>query len=213
MTRSFYMSWLLQLFGFGCSFWCSSAFTCWYFFGMVMSVAYSHPSIRMKGNPIGSTVIVSFMQGFGAYCAGWIAAGVPVIGMTNLKGLLGAIGIQFMTAGMYPLTQIYQAEEDRKHGDQTLALALGISGSFAFSMFCIGTAGACLCCMISLFYSWWQGIGIGLYMAALVFFVHSWKVTFNPQDVKANFKMLHSLSYLNSLLFSAFTLGHLAGIL
>jgi 1,4-dihydroxy-2-naphthoate octaprenyltransferase len=37
--------------------------------------------------------------------------------------------------GSYPLTQVYQHEEDAARGDKTLSLTLGIRGTFIFSAF------------------------------------------------------------------------------
>ena len=39
-------------------------------------------------------------------------------------------------AGLYPLTQLYQMEEDRRRGDRTLALMLGMRASLAVAIAC-----------------------------------------------------------------------------
>ncbi len=36
--------------------------------------------------------------------------------MFSMKGAIGALVCVFNTVGMYPLTQIYQIEEDKKRG-------------------------------------------------------------------------------------------------
>jgi 1,4-dihydroxy-2-naphthoate octaprenyltransferase len=46
-----------------------------------------------------------------------------------IPGLLTSL----MLLGSYPLTQVYQHEEDAKRGDITLSLKLGIKGTFVFS--------------------------------------------------------------------------------
>jgi len=210
----FYFSWATKLLGFALTFLCPFAFTCWYLAGMFMSVAYSHPSIRLKSSPIGSAATVTFFQGFGAYCAGWIAGGVPVSSMITLKGMLGALGVQSMALGFYPLTQIYQYDSDKKHGDNTLAVALGIENSFNFSMVFLALGGfGCLVPLIGLFYNAIEATLLTLYITGLLTTVYIWAQNFDVQKVTQNFHILHRISLVNAGLFFFFTTGHLSGIL
>jgi 4-hydroxybenzoate polyprenyltransferase len=82
------------------------------------------------------------MLGFGTLTpyAGWAATGLPV----DTAGLLVLIGFCPLFAALYPLTQIYQYEEDARRGDRTLARTLGLrrslvvavgSASLAFALF------------------------------------------------------------------------------
>ena len=114
----------------------------------VYSVVYSHPAIRMKRRPLGSAVLVFFGQGIVGGVAGWAATDLPVRRLLESPLPWSLIGGALMTSGMYPLTQVYQIEEDRNRDDLTLArwfgpkrvfvyigvmLALGVSGvSYAF---------------------------------------------------------------------------------
>jgi 1,4-dihydroxy-2-naphthoate octaprenyltransferase len=41
--------------------------------------------------------------------------------------------VSLFMLGFYPLTQIYQHEEDKKRGDTTISMLLGIRGTFIFS--------------------------------------------------------------------------------
>jgi 1,4-dihydroxy-2-naphthoate octaprenyltransferase len=43
-------------------------------------------------------------------------------------------------AGLYPLTQLYQFEEDRRRGDRTLALILGMRRSLVVAIGCTAAA-------------------------------------------------------------------------
>jgi 1,4-dihydroxy-2-naphthoate octaprenyltransferase len=110
-----------------------------YFAGMVLvyglvSMAYSHPAIRLKKMPYVSWIIAGFFQGCFTFCmayAGLSDFGFEVLLMPHvfIPGLLTSI----MLWGSYPLTQVYQHEEDARRGDQTLSLKLGIKGTFLFS--------------------------------------------------------------------------------
>jgi 4-hydroxybenzoate polyprenyltransferase len=87
----------------------------------VLSVLYSVPPIRLKA-VAGADWLIN-MVGFGTLTpfAGWAASGRP------LEATHGIVLLAFcpLFAGLYPLTQLYQMEEDAKRGDRTLALILG----------------------------------------------------------------------------------------
>ncbi|KEQ30963.1 ubiquinone biosynthesis protein UbiA [Pedobacter antarcticus 4BY] len=96
------------------------------------SKAYSHPKIRIKKYPVLSFLVIFIFQGFFIYYACY----------KGVSSNSGQFSIAIFIAGMicscligasYPLTQIYQHEEDTKRGDKTLSILLGIPGSFVFS--------------------------------------------------------------------------------
>ena len=106
----------------------------------ILSKAYSHPRIRLKKNPFLSWLTVSIFQGPFIYLAIFLSfsSSWPI----DLKQQWpAALSTAFLFGGAYPMTQIFQHEEDRKRGDETLSLKLGIKGTFLFSAmsFLIGT--------------------------------------------------------------------------
>lgn len=92
---------------------------------VVLSVLYSVPPMRLKA-VAGADWIIN-MIGFGTLTpyAGWAATGLP---LEPARGL-ALIAFCPLFAALYPLTQIYQLEEDIRRGDRTLATALGVGGS------------------------------------------------------------------------------------
>ena len=88
----------------------------------VLSILYSVPPFRFKA--VAGVDWVINMWGFGTLTpyAGWAATGRP------LDVGYGLVLFAFcpLFAGLYPLTQLYQFEEDRRRGDRTLALILGM---------------------------------------------------------------------------------------
>ena len=102
-------------------------------YGLV-SMAYSHPSIRLKKYPYISWVTAGIFQGYFTFCMafagltgkGW---GVFLTQEAYVPGMLTTL----ILMGSYPLTQVYQHREDEKRGDLTLSRALGIMGTFVFS--------------------------------------------------------------------------------
>ena len=101
----------------------------------IMSKLYSHPATRLKKYAVISFLTVFFFQGAFMYWA--IYGGLSGIGLLSFgwsPPVILAGGIcSCLIGASYPLTQIYQHEEDSKRGDHTLSLMLGYRGSFIFS--------------------------------------------------------------------------------
>lgn len=101
-------------------------------YGLV-SKAYSHPRVRLKKYAITGWLITGLFQGLFTFM-------MCYIGLNNfsfehalksyviIPGLLSTI----MLWANYPMTQVYQHEEDSKRGDKTFSLCLGIRGTFYF---------------------------------------------------------------------------------
>ncbi|HKA59767.1 MAG TPA: UbiA family prenyltransferase [Gemmatimonadales bacterium] len=97
-----------------------------------MSLLYSVPPFRFKA--VAGVDWVINMWGFGTLTpyAAWAATGRPLgVGY-------GMILFAFcpLFAGLYPLTQLYQFDEDRSRGDRTLALILGMRLSLVVATLC-----------------------------------------------------------------------------
>ena len=97
---------------------------------LVMSVLYSVPPMRLKA-VAGADWIVNLV-GFGTLTplAGWASTGE---GLT-VWGWFLVWGFGALFAGLYPLTQLYQFDEDARRGDRTFALILGKRRSMAVSI-------------------------------------------------------------------------------
>jgi 4-hydroxybenzoate polyprenyltransferase len=87
----------------------------------VLSILYSVPPFRLKA-VAGADWLIN-MWGFGTLTpyAGWATTGLP------LDAARGTVLLAFcpLFAALYPLTQLYQIEEDARRGDRTFALVLG----------------------------------------------------------------------------------------
>jgi hypothetical protein len=112
-------------------------------YGLV-SKAYSHPAIRLKKYAWTSWIITGLFQGLFTFVMCY--AGVNDLSLD--KALRTEVVIPgLLTSAMlwanYPLTQVYQHEEDTKRGDFTLSSRLGILGTFYFaaSMFTLAVGG------------------------------------------------------------------------
>ena len=98
----------------------------------VMSVLYSVPPFRLKA-VAGADWVIN-MWGFGTLTpfAGWAATGRSM----DLGHALILLAFCPLFAGLYPLTQLYQFDEDRRRGDRTLALIIGMRASLAVALVC-----------------------------------------------------------------------------
>ena len=97
---------------------------------LVLSILYSVPPFRFKA--VAGVDWVINMWGFGTLTpfAAWAATGRPL----DLPHALVLLRFCPLFAGLYPLTQLYQMEEDRRRGDRTLALMLGMRASLAVAI-------------------------------------------------------------------------------
>lgn len=97
-----------------------------------LSLLYSAPPTRLKA-VAGADWLIN-MWGFGTLTpfAGWAATGTPLTPAARLV----LLGFCPLFAALYPLTQIYQMDEDRARGDRTLALRLGIHRSLGVAILC-----------------------------------------------------------------------------
>ncbi|MCC5944667.1 MAG: UbiA prenyltransferase family protein [Bernardetiaceae bacterium] len=105
-------------------------------YGLV-SKAYSHPAIRLKKYPFASLLVVAIFQGGFTYilCYGALSGyDAQDFGVANVFLMYPALLSTLLLCGSYPMTQIYQHEEDARRGDRTLSLLLGKRGTFIWAM-------------------------------------------------------------------------------
>lgn len=86
-----------------------------------MSILYSVPPIRLKSRAGFDVLINSTGYGMLTFLAGFAASNLPI----QLHAWIAGAGYFLLFTGFYPLTQLYQNEEDMRHGDITLSGALG----------------------------------------------------------------------------------------
>ncbi len=96
----------------------------------LMSVLYSVPPFRWKA--VAGLDLVINALGFGPLTAlaGWTLAEVT----TPMWAVAILAGFAPLFAALYPLTQLYQFDEDRRRGDRTLALVIGMRASLLFAV-------------------------------------------------------------------------------
>lgn len=100
----------------------------------ILSKLYSHPSVRLKKYPIISFLVVFIFQGAFVYWASYAAmSGSSVNEFWSVDFIIAGLTCSCLIGASYPLTQVYQHDEDAKRGDRTLSIVLGVNGTFVFA--------------------------------------------------------------------------------
>jgi 1,4-dihydroxy-2-naphthoate octaprenyltransferase len=195
----YYFSLFIEVLAFGLSF-----FISWYFavavlvYG-IMSKLYSHPATRLKKYPMISFLTVFFFQGAFIYWSTYLAFADsgPFEGWTSHVLVAGGI-CSCLIGASYPLTQVYQHDEDNRRGDRTLSIMLGYRGSFIFS-------GALFALGLVLTFFYWYPTGslfnfyIFLLCAAPIFiFFNKWFYKVSQNSKNANFRNAMRMNFLSA---------------
>jgi 4-hydroxybenzoate polyprenyltransferase len=135
-----------------------------------MSVLYSVPPFRLKA-VAGADWMIN-MWGFGTLTpfAGWAATGRPV----DLGHALILLAFCPLFAGLYPLTQLYQFDEDRRRGDRTFALILGMRASLVVAIACTLGAFALFAWAAAVLHSGTWAMALGVALAAWLLVLLPW---------------------------------------
>ncbi|MDZ7690625.1 MAG: UbiA family prenyltransferase [Balneolaceae bacterium] len=136
MTRWMWAaSLILQGFGLLLAFQAGLLFTLVYAISILFFWLYSTPLARWKGKPVLSLVAIGVSTGTNSCLLGYLAAGNSPL---SFSVLLSAIGVALVILSLYPTSQIYQVEEDRRRGDQTFANYFGKKAVFTFFRYAFG---------------------------------------------------------------------------
>ncbi|MES2779355.1 MAG: UbiA family prenyltransferase [Bacteroidota bacterium] len=95
---------------------------------ILASRAYSYRGIRLKKYPFAGYLTVVLFQGAFTFHICSVVFGAPE------HAWIAAVACSFLIAGVYPLTQIYQHEADRKDGVKTISMVVGYIGTFILTV-------------------------------------------------------------------------------
>ncbi|MDQ6889892.1 MAG: UbiA family prenyltransferase [Bacteroidota bacterium] len=192
----FYVTVILDVLAIALSFLITSIFAIGIIFYILASRAYSYRKIRLKKFPVAGYLTVIIFQGAVTFFLVYHGSNqqhtihVPVIAMIASSLLIG---------GFYPLTQIYQHEEDLKDGVTTISYKLGYTGTFIFT----GIIYALAFCMLGLQFflnlEWIRFFVLQTFMLPVLVYFFIWfrKVCQNKKE--ANFKNTMRMNLLASV--------------
>jgi 1,4-dihydroxy-2-naphthoate octaprenyltransferase len=192
----YYVTVMMDLVAIALSFLITPIFALGILLYILASRAYSNRKIRLKQYPVTGYLTVIIFQGAVTFFLVYHGSesnhttNVPVIAMVAASLLIG---------GFYPLTQIYQHEDDLKDGVQTISYKLGYKGTFIFT----GIVYALAFCMLGLLFfsniEWNHFLILQIFMAPVLVYFFIWfrKVLNNRKE--ANFKNTMRMNLLASL--------------
>jgi 1,4-dihydroxy-2-naphthoate octaprenyltransferase len=173
-------------------------------YGLV-SKAYSHPSIRLKKYAITAWLITGIFQGFFTFLMCYI--GLNDFSIANaLKGevIAGGILATVMLWANYPVTQVYQHEEDAARGDRTLSILLGVRGTFLF----VGAVFVLVTIAFFLYFRYFYRIEYGyvflLALLPVVLFFLIWFIRVFRDESEANYTQTMWLTALSATCLNVF---------
>lgn len=187
-----------------------------YFFGgialyIAASRLYSWRKVRWKKHPIGGFLVVVICQGS---LITWITSLVTISPAQIFPDTIQfpywwmpVVASALLLASSYPITQIYQHEQDARDGVTTLSMKLGIMGSFKFSIFMNSMAIPLL-----LGYAWTTTGWVGCVWMLISFspagmYLLNWKRKCAVNPAEANFKNTMKMNLIGSLAALFATLG------
>ncbi len=175
-----------------------------------LSTAYSHPAVRLKSHPWASLLTVSLGQGVGGAAAGWLCGVDDWTTLLSTRGVLGLMTSALFTTGFYPLTQLYQRDEDRRRGDITFAVRWG-ERTFLFSIACMLAAAVGGAWVLWDFASPLEAVLAAGGLLVLAGAVYGWWQSFDGSHMRQNYKRMMGFGYVMSLASLAYMLWRLAG--
>ena len=107
---------------------------------VLVSKAYSWQVTRLKKHGVLSWIIVLLFQGAYTYfLINYFVSNTENYGWVNTYNFTGMTIASLFVGAYYPLSQIYQHEEDARRGDKTISFLLGVKGTFILSLllFCL----------------------------------------------------------------------------
>jgi 1,4-dihydroxy-2-naphthoate polyprenyltransferase len=149
------------------------------------SRAYSYRGIRLKKYPIIGFIVTIIFQGAVVYF--FVTFGASV-GKTLSFPYLPMVASAFLIGSFYPLTQIYQHEQDRADGVKTLSMLLGYNGTFIFSGFTFFMAMFILGIYFGFNLAFINIITITIFTLPVLFYFFWWMLKVRKDKTEANFK-------------------------
>jgi len=162
--------------------------------------AYSSPIIRWKGHPYLSVLVIFLSTGTNGFFMGYFSSSGMSI---SLLSLIAACGVASILVSLYPISQLFQLEEDQRRGDHTLALKIGVKGvrTYYFVTYSFGTI--MLSGSLSLINS---GMAVFLLIASIMGFSLTYSVLHKLRGTEKEYKQVMSIKYLSSFSFLLYIL-------
>jgi 4-hydroxybenzoate polyprenyltransferase len=154
---------------------------------VLASRAYSARQIRLKKYAISSFLLVAFLQGGFTFYMSYLGISKTVFSI-NETTIWVLAACSFQIAGVYPMTQIYQHQQDLADGVTTISYKLGYKGTFIFSALMFGLCNGCYFMYFNQINQIQNFFIIQLFFIPIVSFFVYWFVLVLKNTQNANFK-------------------------
>jgi len=182
----------------------------WQFSLMVLGISlvsrsYSHPSIRLKKYPVLGLITVALFQGAYTYVMAYIGISGKGFEVFHDGKIIWAGALcSLMLFGSYPMTQIYQHNEDGKRGDLTMSRILGIKGTFIWTgiIFFIVSIGFIF--YFYYYYSYFIAFLFPIFLTPTLIYFLTWFRKVLKNDLEADYKSTMKLNLFSAMSFVGF---------
>lgn len=161
---------------------------------VLLSVAYSRSWPRLKARPWASMLTVGIGQGALVYVGAWSAVRGEALSVLEPIGLLGMLTAIAFIVALYPLTQLFQVDEDRARGDRTVAVAWGIRTCFVVSLASQGVGGLAMLAVLGRLFGPFDVLLVAAGLLGQLGFVAWWALRFDTGGMLANFHRVMRLN-------------------
>jgi 1,4-dihydroxy-2-naphthoate octaprenyltransferase len=196
----YYATLLMDLTGVACSLFISVTFSVLVLIFILVSHAYSYRKLRLKKYAVIGFLTVFIFQGAFVYLMASIAiTPVPLENFFTLNTIICMTIASLFIGSMYPLTQIYQHDADKKDGVISISYKLGYIGTFVFSAILFSLATILLLYYFNLKH---QQIDLALFIVMMLPVIYHLSIWFNKVRIStthANFENTMTMNMLTSI--------------
>lgn len=183
----------------------SKEFAAMLFIYGLASKAYSHPAVRLKKYGVAGWLTVVFFQGIFTFAMSYIGINkFPLTNLLQFKVLFPGFLTSLMLFATYPITQVYQHEEDARRGDRTMSLRLGIKGTFVFAMLFFTLAASGFVFFFIKYFTAYYAVLFMLTQSPVVIYFFFWFAWVLRDPKHADHKSTMRLNLVSSLCLNAF---------
>jgi 1,4-dihydroxy-2-naphthoate octaprenyltransferase len=131
----------------------------------------------------------------GGTAAGWLCGQEDWTTLFSVEAGLGMLAAALVITGFYPLTQLYQREDDRRRGDITFAVRWG-ERCFPVAIGCMALAGLLMGSLIGRRFGPWEGLVVIGGFGGLAALITWWWRHFDESQVRKNYVQMMRVGYL-----------------
>jgi hypothetical protein len=195
----------LQIVGFILALDAGPAFATCYAVAAALFWLYSTPHARWKGRPLLSFVAIGGSTGLASLLMGRLAADPAPL---HAPEWLAALAVSMVLASLYPVSQVYQLDQDRSRGDRTFALVYGMTGVRRAFRILYGAGGA----LLALALAWHGSVYLaGVFaLSAAVIGVAIWRVLARLAGEPGEYDTVMRIKYATSVGFVVFLIAAIA---